>query len=88
VAFSEVREDPGLHLAAHSVFEAARRELKENASKKTKTVVFGDCFNRVPFPAWIGYDREAPGGVYVGAKTHARLWSFPEKIPRTWERAY
>jgi len=88
VAFTEVREDPGLHLAAQSVFEAARRELAQNAEKKTKTVVLGDCFNRVPFPSWIGYDHEAPGGIYVGARTHARLWRFPEKIPRAWERAY
>ena len=64
VAFAEVREDPGLHLAAHSIFDA------------------------VPFPAWVGYDREAPGGVYVGARTHAHLWSFPERVPRAWERAY
>jgi hypothetical protein len=88
VAFTEVREDPGLHLAAHTVFESARRELLANADKKTKTIVFGDCFNRVPFPAWIGYDREATGGVYVGDQTQARLWTFPERIPRAWERAY
>jgi hypothetical protein len=88
VAFTEVREDPGLHLAAHSIFDAARRELSGNAEKKTKTVVFGDTFNRVPFPAWVGYDREAAGGVYVGDHDQARLWTFPERIPRAWERAY
>jgi hypothetical protein len=88
VAFAEVNEDPGLHLAAHAIFDAARRELVENATKKTKTVVLGDTFNRVPFPAWVGYDREAPGGIYVGTRTNARLWTFPERIPRGWERAY
>lgn len=88
VAFTEVHEDPGLHLTASAIFDAARRELVENAEKKTKTVVFGDCFNRVPFPAWVGYDREATGGIYVGDRDHARLWTFPERIPRAWERAY
>jgi hypothetical protein len=88
VAFTEVREDPGLHLAAAMVFESARKELTESTTKKTKTVVFGDCFNRVPFTGWIGYDREAPGGVYVGDKDTAKLWTFPERIPRPWERAY
>jgi hypothetical protein len=88
VAFAEVNEDPGLHLAAHAIFDAARSELSRDVAKKTKTVVLGGTFDRVPFPAWVGYDREAPGGVYVGAKTHARLWTFPERIPRAWERAY
>jgi hypothetical protein len=88
VAFAEVHEDPGLHLAAHAVFDAAKRELVHNAEKKTKTVVFGDCFNRIPFPAWVGYDRESLGGIYVGSMTHAYRWSFPERIPRNWERAY
>jgi hypothetical protein len=88
VAFTEVHVEPGLHLAAHSVFAAARHELAENAAKKTKTVVFGDCFNRVPFPAWVGYDREETGGVYAGTSTSAHLWRFPERIPRAWERAY
>lgn len=88
VAFTEVREDPGLHLAATTVFESAKRELEGSTDKKTKTVIFGDCFNRVPFTGWIGYDREAVGGIYVGDRTSARLWNFPERLPRPWERAY
>jgi len=88
VAFTEVRENPGLLLAAQSLFATAKRELQENTSKKTKTVVLGDCFNRVPFPSWVGYDREAHGGVYVADASTVRLWSFPERIPRAWERAY
>lgn len=88
VAFTEVRDDPGLHLAATSVFDVAKKQLSENAGKKTKTVVVGDVFNKLPFSAWIGYDREAPGGLYVGDSDGARLWVFPERIPRNWERAY
>jgi hypothetical protein len=88
VAFTEVQEDPGLLLAAHAVFDGAKREFAADPGKKTKSVVFGDCFNRVPFPAWIGYDREALGGVYVGSNQQAVLWRFPERIPRSWERAY
>jgi hypothetical protein len=88
VAFSEVQEDPGLLLAAHAVFDGAKREFAADPGKKTKSVVFGDCFNRVPFPAWIGYDREALGGIYVGSHEQALLWRFPERIPRHWERAY
>ena len=88
VAFSEVREDPGLHLVAITIFEAAKRDLVEHSGKKTKTVIFGDTFNKVPFTGWIGYDREASGGIYVGDRNSARLWTFPERIPRPWERAY
>lgn len=89
VAFTEVREDPGLRIAALSVFERARHELQEsNGKKKTKTVVFGDCFNRVPFNSWVGYDDDAVGGIYVGNENGAQLWSFPETIPRSWARAY
>ena len=88
VAFAEVRENPGLLLAAQSLFETGKRELQQNTSKKTKTVVLGDCFNRVPFPSWVGYDREAQGGVYAADASMMRLWTFPERIPRAWERAY
>lgn len=88
VTFSELRWDPSLHLAASSVYEQNRAEILQNSSKKTKTLVIGDVFNRVRFPSWIGYDREAEGGLYAGDVNGARLWRFPSVIPRAWERAY
>lgn len=89
VAFTEVHEDPGLRIAALSVFERGKQELAlSGGKKKTKTVVFGDCFNRVPFNSWVGYDEDAPGGIYVGDRDGAFLWRFPKTIPRSWERAY
>lgn len=88
VAFTEVHVDPGLRLTATAVLDEARRDLAEHTTKKTKTIVFGDVFNRIPFTAWVGYDHEAQGGIYVGDAKTARLWTFPEKIPRAWERAY
>lgn len=88
VAFTELRWDPSLHLAASSVYDQNRAEIEQNHSKKTKTLVIGDVFNRVKLPSWIGYDREAEGGLYAGDATGARLWRFPATIPRAWERAY
>jgi hypothetical protein len=88
VCFSEVRWDPGLHLVASSVFDSNRAELEQNNSKKTKTLVIGDVFNRVRFPMWVGYDREAEGGLYAADVNGGRLWRFPATIPRNWERAY
>lgn len=84
--FTELRADQS-HLAAEAVFEQARREMAERASKKTKTILAGDCFNAVPFNAWIGYDRRERGGVYAGDPHKIVLWRFPEKIPHNWERA-
>ena len=71
-----------------NILDTARAELTANLKKKTKSIVIGDAFNRVPISAWIGYDREAHGGIYVGNATSSYLWRFPEKIPRLWERAY
>ncbi|MFZ4579780.1 MAG: hypothetical protein ACOYOB_15425 [Myxococcota bacterium] len=88
VAFTELRGNPGVHLAALNILDTARAELTANLKKKTKSIVIGDAFNRVPISAWIGYDREAHGGIYVGNATSSYLWRFPEKIPRLWERAY
>ena len=88
VAFTEVHVDPGLRLTATSVLDEGRRDLAEHTTKKTKTIVFGDVFNRIPFTAWVGYDHEEQGGIYVGDSKSMRLWTFPEKIPRAWERAY
>ncbi len=67
VAFTEVQVDPGLRLTATTVLDEARRDLAESATKKTKTIVFGDVFDRIPFTAWVGYDHEAVGG---DRKTH------------------
>lgn len=85
VVFAELRADQ-THLAAESRFNDAREELLGQPNKKTKTIVFEDCINRVPFPAWVGYHREAPGGLYVADKTRLSLWEFPVEIPRSWER--
>jgi hypothetical protein len=88
VAFTEIFNDPSLRLASVSTLDHAAAELKGNGNKKTKTILLGDTLNRVPFTAWIGYDREAAGGMYVGDANVAKLWSFPTSIPRSWERAY
>lgn len=87
VMFTELRADQA-HLAAETVYEQARTALGQNATKKTKTVVTGESLNRVPFGAWVGYHREAPGGVYVGDAKKVGLWRFPQTISRSWDRAH
>lgn len=86
VVFTELLADQP-HLAAVSRFSDAREELLQSPAKKTKTIVFEDCINRVPFHSWVGYDHSAPGGLYVGDRSHLALYRFPEAIPRSWERA-
>jgi hypothetical protein len=86
VLFTELRSDQS-HLAAERVYESARAELTGKDNKKTKTIVTGECLNRIPYTAWVGYDREAPGGIYAGDQEKVMLWRFPERIPRNWERA-
>jgi hypothetical protein len=88
VAFAELTPDSSAHLAAGSILEAARHELAQGSHKKTKTIVFGEAFNRIPFSSWVGYDREAEGGLYVADSAAWSHWRFPEKISRSWERAY
>lgn len=88
VAFAELTPDSSAHLAAGSILEAARHELAQGSHKKTKTIVFGEAFNRIPFSSWVGYDREAEGGLYVADAAAWSHWRFPEKISRSWERAY
>jgi hypothetical protein len=90
ILFTELDESRVGHafLVAEEIYRSAYTELTENRKKKTKTIVMGDCLNRVPFTTWVGYDREDPGGLYVGDKQSVELWGFPEKIPRSWERAY
>jgi len=90
ILFTELDESKVGHafLVAEEIYRSAYTELTENRKKKTKTIVMGDCLNRIPFTTWVGYDREEPGGLYVGNKLSVALWGFPEKIPRSWERAY
>jgi len=87
VMFAEVRVD-ARHLVAEAIFHADRAELVQDANKKTKTVLLGDSFNHIQFPAWVGYDREVTGGLYVGDRTGLSLWHFPSSISRSWEREY
>ncbi|MCC6527307.1 MAG: hypothetical protein IT373_31955 [Polyangiaceae bacterium] len=87
VMFAEVDFDPK-YLVAEAVYDGAKEQLASDADKKTKTVMLGDCLNKVHFAAWVGYDREAEGGLYVGDAEELEVWSFPKRIPRAWERAY
>ena len=86
VLFTELRADHA-HLAAESVYDMARDELQQNVSKKTKTIVTGECINRIPFQAWAGYHHETTGGIYVGDQNGIGVWNFPDEIPWSWERA-
>lgn len=86
VLFTELRADQ-TSLAAENLFQQARQEFQASPGKKTKTIVSADCINRVPFQAWVGYNREAEGGIYAGDKTRVSLWRFPAEIPHAWERA-
>ena len=86
VLFTELRQEQ-LHLAAASVYEEAHEELRQNTSKKTKTIIGGECINRVPFQSWLGYRHEAAGGIYAGDQKGIMLWSFPETFPQSWEHA-
>ena len=86
VLFTELNTDP-TQVAAETVFEAGRKELSENTTKKTKTVSAGECLHRVPFSSWVGYRRETKGGVYVADRGTLRVWRFPEQIKTQWEKA-
>lgn len=85
VMFTEIRDEQP-HIAAQSRFVNARRELEEMATKKTKTIVFEDCLNRIPFQDWIGYRHEARGGLYVGDRNNLTLYPFPATIPHSWDK--
>jgi hypothetical protein len=74
-------------LAARDVFETALRELTETPMKKTKTIMLGECFARVPYSGWMGYRDGAVGGLYGGDRDGAWLWRLPKEIPHTFERA-
>lgn len=85
VMFTELREET-YDLAAASRFKEAREELFTHPEKKTKSVVFGECLNDVPFHRWIGYQGGVPGGLYVGDRDGISLWPFPQAIPRVWDK--
>ena len=86
VLFTELREH--VHdLAARDVFESAMHELTEKPMKKTKTIMLGECFNRISYSGWKGYREDAVGGLYGGDREGAYLWRFPKEIPHAFERA-
>jgi hypothetical protein len=85
VMFTEISNDQP-QIAAQSRFIEARKELEEKTSKKTKTIVFGDCLNRIPFQDWTGYRHETRGGLYVGDRNGLSLFSFPAEIPHSWDK--
>jgi hypothetical protein len=74
-------------VAARDVFETALHELTETPMKKTKTIMLGECFARIPYSGWKGYRHEAAGGLYGGDRDGAVLWRLPKEIPHTFERA-
>ena len=76
-----------LHIAAQSRYADAKRELVEKADKKTKSIVFEDCIDQIPFEHWVGYHQRAEGGLYVGDRSGLKLYPFPDVIPRAWDKA-
>jgi len=87
ILFTELGDVDRRSLAAETIFEEAYDKLLVKPGKKTKTVFVGDCLNRLPFHAWLGYDRKVDGGIYTGDRNGLTLWRFPDKIPAAWERA-
>jgi len=85
VMFAELGHEE-LHMAAQSRYVDAKRELLENATKKTKSIVFEDCMNQIPFQHWVGYHHKAEGGLYVGDRNQLLLYPFPGLIPHAWEK--
>lgn len=86
VLFADVRQDHEF-MAAQSVYGEARAELQRNANKKTKTIIFGDCINSIPFNAWCAYDRRDGSGLWAADRSHMTVWRFPERIPTSWDKA-
>ncbi len=85
VMFTEIKNEQP-HLAAQSRFTLAKKELEEKPTKKTKTIIYEDCFNKISFDDWAGYKHEAEGGLYIGTREGLVLYSFPEKIPHSWDK--
>ncbi len=86
VCFAELRTDQS-QLAASSRYENARREIRENPKKKTKTVAVQDLLNAVDFEEWVGYGDPTAGGLYFGDRTRLMRTLFPVEIPHAWEKA-
>jgi hypothetical protein len=84
VMFTELVEEDHEVVAA-SRYEEAREELAAKPTKKTKVIALGEFLDDVPFHAWVGYRREAQGGLYVGDRNGISLWPFPTSIPRSWD---
>jgi hypothetical protein len=74
-------------VAAREIFETAFKELSDAPMKKTKTITQGECFGRVPYTGWKGYQKDTEGGLYGGDRDGAYVWRFPTEIPHAWERA-
>lgn len=85
VMFTEIRNEQP-HLAAQSRFTAAKQELEEKPTKKTKTIIYEDCLNKISYQDWVGYRQEAEGGLYIGSRDGLVLYSFPSPIPHAWEK--
>lgn len=85
VMFTEFRNERQ-NVAAQSKFESAYGELMEKPTKKTKSIVFEDCLNQIPFRDWLGYRHEAGGGLYVGDRNRLVRYPFPETIAHSWDR--
>jgi len=86
LVFAELRSDQ-TQLAARNQFDDARTELRSSPRKKTKSISRESLLNGVSFQEWIGYNREAEGGLYVGDRNRLSLYRFPEKLPAKWEKA-
>jgi hypothetical protein len=84
VMFTELGHEE-LHVAAQSRYTDAKRELTEKVTKKTKSIVFEDCIDQIPFQHWVGYHQKAEGGLYVGDRNELKLYPFPE-IPHSWDK--
>ena len=85
VMFTELDHDVR-HIAAESHYNEARQELVEKVTKKTKSLVYDDCVNHIPFQHWVGYHNNAEGGLYVADRNGLTLYPFPAKIPRAWDK--
>lgn len=86
VCFTEIRADQ-TQLAASSRYENARKEIRENPKKKTKTVAVQDLLNAVAFEEWVGYGDATAGGLFFGDRTRLLRAPFPVEIPHAWEKA-
>jgi len=85
VMFTELGHEE-LHMAAESRYLDAKRELLEKSTKKTKSIVFEDCMNQIPYEHWVGYHQKAAGGLYVADRHRLLLYPFPAEIPHAWEK--